>query len=173
MDVQILSKDSLKIKIKKTTLIVNPRSALAKTEADAILATEKDIDITRVNDYRVLIDGAGEYEVSGLKILAQSYENGFVFDFISENADIVLSNASTLAKIPADKIKECSVAIINTDTEIPANVITSMEPHVIVFYGDNAKEAAKSMGKEGLTPASKVSFPEDKLPEETEVYLLS
>jgi hypothetical protein len=111
--------------------------------------------------------------VSGLKIIATKVEDTLMFELISETADIIVASASSLSKLPTDKIKNYSAALINADAELPENVITAMEPRVIVIYGQNSKEAAKGMGKEDLTASSKVSFSEDKLPEETAIYLLS
>jgi hypothetical protein len=173
MDIAVISQDSIKLKIKKTSLIANPRSSITKTEADAIIVTDKNIDASRVNDYRVLIEGAGEYEVSGLKIIVSRIEDSLMFNFIHENTEAIMASSSVLAKLPTDKIKEYPIAIINVDTPLPENVITSMEPRVIILYGAHAKEAARTLGKENISPSSKVSFSEDKLPEETEIYLLS
>ena len=72
MDIQILGSDSLKIKVKKTTLAVDPKTSIQKFDADAILLTGKEADISRINSYRVIINGAGEYEVSGLKIVGMA-----------------------------------------------------------------------------------------------------
>lgn len=173
MDIAIVSKDSLKIKIKKTSLLLNPRTDMSKTDADAILAADNSIDQSRVNDYRVLINGAGEYEVSGLKIVVTRFDGSLLFNFIQEGVDVILAKASTLSKIPSDKVKDYQIAIIEADADLLQSVITAMESRIIVLYGEHAVAAAKNLSKEGLVSASKVSFSEDKLPEETEIYLLS
>lgn len=172
MDIAILSNDSLKIKIKKTTLVADPRSDIAKVDADAIVATDKNIEPKRVNEYRVLINSVGDYEVSGLKIVGQKIDEGITYTFIYESVETLFAKASVLAKMPTDKIKDYSVVIVNVDTDLP-NVITSFEPRVIVLYGEKAVDGAKSLGKEDAAKSSKVSFSEDKLPEETEIYVLS
>lgn len=173
MDIALLSKDSLKLKIKKTTLIIDPKSSISKIEADAVIAISKDIDESRVNDARVLLNGAGEYEVNGLKISAVGTNENLLFSFSLDNFEIVLVKASVLSKISQDKIKDYEVAIVNADSEINQSVITSMEARVIVLYGEKAMEAAKDLGKENPISVSKLSVSEDKLPEETEIYLLS
>ncbi|OGH11364.1 MAG: hypothetical protein A3B38_00865 [Candidatus Levybacteria bacterium RIFCSPLOWO2_01_FULL_36_13] len=172
MDVSQLSENSLKLKIKKTNLIVNPTGKTPKTEGDAVIATIPDADIDRVKDYRVFINSTGEYEVGGLKISCVKEDGGFMFIFNSDGKEIAMVDASTLSKIPADKVRECAIALINADIEIPENVITAMEPRAIVLYGEKAKSAAQSLGK-SVSSSTKVSIAEDKLPEETAVYLLS
>ncbi len=172
MDIAILSKDSLKIKIKKTTLVTDPRSENPKQDADAIIATDKNIEPKRVSEYRVLINNVGDYEVSGLKIVGQKIEDSIIYTFINESVETLFAKASVLAKMPTDKIKDYSVVVVNVDADLP-NVITSFEPRVIVLYGEKAVDGAKSLGKEDAAKSSKVSFSEDKLPEETEIYVLS
>lgn len=173
MDISLLSESSLKLKIKKTNLVVNPSVKTPKIEADAIISTSSETDPSRVKDYRVLINSAGEYEVGGLKISGIQERGNLMFIFNSDGKEIAMANASTLSNIPQDKIRECAIALINADTEVPQNVITAMEPRAIILYGDKAKSAAQSLGKENSPSSSKVSIAEDKLPEETVVFLLS
>lgn len=172
MDVSQLSENSLKLKIKKTNLVVNPTSKMPKTDADAIISTILDTDESRVKDHRVVINSSGEYEVGGLKISGIKEEGGLMFIFNSDGKEIAMVNASTLSKIPSDKVRECAIALINADMEVPENVITAMEPRAIILYGEKAALAAQSLGK-NVSASSKVTIAEDKLPEETAVYLLS
>ncbi|HUD05047.1 MAG TPA: hypothetical protein VMR59_03600, partial [Patescibacteria group bacterium] len=64
------------------------------------------------------------------------------------------------------------VVIINADTDASESMITAMEPSIVVLYGLKAKETAKALGKEAVSVQSKISFAEDKLPEETQVLVL-
>ena len=173
MDIALLSKDTLKIKIKKISVIVDPSKETPKTDADAIIVLSENPDKSRVNEYRVAINGAGEYEVGGLKISAFRATTDLIFSFSLENCEAILVKASSLSKISTDKIKDYSIVVVNADSEINQSVITSMEPRIIIIYGQKAVEAAKALGKENLVKSSKISINEDKLPEETEIYLLS
>ena len=172
MDVQILGQDSLKIKSKKTTLAIDPVTSIQKFDADAILLTGIEGDINRVTNYRVIIDGVGEYEVSGLKIVGIKAEDGLVFSLISENVRTLVGKVSSLKQISAEKIGDYQVVIINADTDASESMITAMEPSIVVLYGLKAKETAKALGKEAVSVQSKISFAEDKLPEETQVLVL-
>lgn len=173
MDIQILSGESLKLKTKKTTLIIDPNLSIPKSDADAIVAFDKNLEISKVANHRLLINGVGEYEVGGLKISSAKIGSGLMFSFGLENLETALIKASFLSEASLDKIKNYDVVLVNADSEINQSVLTAMEPRIIVLYGLKAKEAAKELGKANLTPSSKVSFSEDKLPEETEIYLLS
>jgi hypothetical protein len=172
MDVQILGEGSLKIKSKKTTLVIDPVTSIQKFDADAILLTGKEGDANRITNYRVVINGVGEYEVSGLKIVGLKSEDDLVFSLISENVKTLVAKASSLKKISAEKIGDYQIIVINADTDISESVITAMEPSIVVLYGLKAKETAKALGKESVSVSSKISFAEDKLPEETEVMVL-
>jgi hypothetical protein len=172
VDIQTIGENSLRIKSKKTTLVIDPKTAMQKVDADAILLTGEDSDVNRVTDYRVVITGPGEYEVSGLKIVGIDSEEGLVFSLISENVRTLVSKVSSLKKISTEKIGDYQIVIINADTDTSESMITAMEPSVVVLYGLKAKETAKALGKEDTATSSKVSFAEDKLPEETQVMVL-
>lgn len=173
MDVALLGPNSLKIKIKKTTLVIDPKKEIAKTDADAIIATQKDFDASRVNEVRVVIDESGEYEVAGLKISSFRSKEELIFSFSSDSAEVLLAKASALSNTPSDKLQDYGVVIINADSHIPENVITSIEPRIVVLYGEKAFDGAKTLGSQNPAKSSKVSFSEGSLSEEMEIYLLS
>ncbi|HUD09559.1 MAG TPA: hypothetical protein VMR77_02040, partial [Patescibacteria group bacterium] len=135
MDVQILGQDSLKIKSKKTTLAIDPVTSIQKFDADAILLTGIEGDANRVTNYRVIIDGVGEYEVSGLKIVGLQADGDLVFSLISENVRTLVGKVSSLKQISAEKIGDYQVVIINADTDASESMITAMEPSIVVLYG--------------------------------------
>ena len=172
MDIQTVGEDSLRIKSKKTTLVIDPKTAMQKVDADAILLTNKAGNVSRVTDYRVIIDGVGEYEVSGLKIIAVKGEDDLIFSLVSDNVRILVAKVSALKTISTEKIGDYQVVVINADTDASESMITAMEPNIVVLYGLKAKETAKALGKEGVAAQSKISFAEDKLPEETQVLVL-
>jgi hypothetical protein len=172
MDIQILGEDSLKIKSKKATLAIDPKASIQKFDADAILLTGKVGDASRVTEYRVVINGVGEYEVAGLKIVGIKSEEELVFTLVSDNVRMLVAKASSLKKISTEKIGDCQIVAINADDDVSESTITAMEPNIVVLYGLKAKETAKALGKEDVSVSSKASFAEDKLPEETQIMVL-
>jgi hypothetical protein len=173
MDIQIFGTNSLKIKSKKTTLAVDPKSSIQKFEADAIILLDKNSDITRVNDFRVVIDAEGEYEVNGLKISGVASQADTIFTVTSENVPILIAKASSLEKISAEKVGEYKILIINADSDLNQGRVTAMEPSIVILYGERAKEVAKTLGKESASVSSKILVSEDKLPEEMDVMILA
>lgn len=172
MDIQIIDNETLKVKVKKTNLAINPKTKISKFEADAVLAIDKDSDPSRINESRVTITGAGEYEVSGLKISGIKSEGGTLFGLASENIGILIAKASSLEKTSSDKLGDYQIVVINADFDLNQSLITALEPRLVILYGEKKKEAAKVLGKENATTSSKISISEDKLPEELEVMLL-
>lgn len=172
MDVQVLGQDTLKIKIKKAGVAVNPKSSIQKFDADVILINRDNCDVKRVNNYRVVIDGAGDFEVSGLRVRGIRVGEGLIYELSSENAVILVANATALENVSSERLDECRIAIINANGNLNASLITALEPRVVILYGEKAKESAKEFGRENVSALSKISFSEDKLPEEMEVMLL-
>lgn len=172
MDIQLLGKDSLRIKSKKTAVAIDPKSSVVKFDADAVLVIDKTSDASRVNESRITIDGAGEYEISGLKVSGIKSDKEIMYGLNSDNVDTIVAYASSLETVPVDKIGEYKVAIINVDSDLKQSVVTAMEPRVVVLYGEKAREGAKALGKDSAPTASKISIAEEKLPEEMDVMLL-
>ena len=172
MDIQIFEKGSLKIKNKKATLAINPKTSIQKFDADAIIVIDKNCDVNRVNNYRVIIDAPGEYEVSGLKISGVKTETDNFFVLTAGNVSTLVAKASSLEKIPSQSLGEYEILIIEADTDLNQGLITAMEPKVVILYGEKAKEGAKALGKEAAVTSSKIALSEDKLPEEMDVQIL-
>lgn len=172
MDFAILGEETLRIKGKKVSIAVDPKEKVVKFDAEAILLTDKIFDASRVSDYRVIVDGPGEYEVSGLKISGIRSDSGVVYELTSEGANILVARASALDKISVDKLDDYKIVVINADSELNQTVITAMEPRVIILYGLMKKEGAKKLGSENTSISSKISLSEEKLPEELEIMLL-
>lgn len=172
MDIQIFDNDTLRLKIKKTTLAVDPKTKVTKFDADAVLVMDKDTDPSRVNESRVTITGAGEYEISGLKISGINSEKDVLYGLSSENSNILVAKASSLDKISSEKLGDYQVVVVNVDSDLNQSLITAMEPRIVVLYGEKSKEGAKLLGKESAQKSSKISISEDKLPEELEVMIL-
>ena len=172
MDFQLVGENTLKIKIKKTTLALDPKSSVTKFDADAILILDKDFDASRINGSRIIINGVGEYEVSGLKISALKAEDDLLYELSLDTTSILVAKASSLEKISSDKLGDYMVALINVDSDLNQSKVTTIEPRLVILYGEKAKEGAKVLGKDDAPKSSKISISEDKLPEELEIMLL-
>jgi hypothetical protein len=176
MDINLLDKDSIKIKIKKVNFVFDPRSKMAKTSADAVVTGDaNDFDPTRVADSRVIIKGPGEYEVGGVKVVGTKQADNFSFSLITENTSVIIGKVSSLEKM-LDKISEHKIAVLNVDAKLNPSIITTIEPSYLILYGELASEELSSLNKEVLekkTEASqKISINEEKISEEMELFVL-
>lgn len=171
MDIQIFD-STLKIKSKKTTLAFDPSEKVSRFDADAVVVTGEPSGISRVNNHRVVINGPGEYEVSGLKITGLKTTGDTMYELTSDSANVLVSKTSTLNSFSADKLGDYSIVILNVDEDLNQSVVTAMEPRVVVLFGEKNKDGAKVLGSENSSQVSKISLSEEKLPEELEVVLL-
>lgn len=173
MEVALLGKTSLKIKSKHTSFVVDPSDKLSKISVDGVIILSADaVDLSKVMDYRVVVKSPGEYEVGGVKISGIDVDGVTVYGLTVDNIDILLAKASSVTKV-SEKLKEYDIAIFNVDSEINQTVVTALEPRVVILYGEKANEAAKILGKEGVEKLQKFAAAKDKLPEETQVIVLS
>lgn len=172
MEIVNVSKDCLKIKGKTGSLLIDPSSDMAKTVADAILLlSQKKATVSKVEGYRLVVEGPGEFEVSGVKISAFELANHVSYDIRVDGVEILVTQAEVL-QTAADKAKDFHIVVIRTDLPLNQSVITALSPQVVVLYGDKAKEEAKTLGKEITQSVSKYQTTVEKLPAEMEVVVL-
>lgn len=173
MDVMLIGKNSLRIKGKNASFVVNPDSSVGKTEADAIvlLTAHSDQIFPKIQGSRITIKGPGEYEISEIKISTTKVDWNLVARADVDAVKLLVGSGESIEKIH-DKIEECDIAIVNSDTDFNQAVLTSLEPKVLLVYGDNKEGVAKSLGKSEATRVSKFSTSLEKLPSEMEMVLL-
>jgi len=173
VDISILSKASIKIRSRHAGIIVDPSMELPKISSDAVILLKTDgFDLSRVVDYRIVINGPGEYEISGVKVLGVKGDKGFVYGISADGFSVILGRSSDISKIKEDTYLS-QIVILNVDDEINASAVTKLEPKIVILYGENKEAALKILGKANLSPVKKYSTLKDKLPEEMEVILLN
>lgn len=168
MEIALLSPQTIKLKGKKTQILVDPLSKSAECNA-ALFLTTRPFSLEDV----LSVDGPGEYEVGGTKIWGMWFGSEMVYGVKIDNVDIVIGKMSTLEKAHA-KLSESTVVILCTDSDkdTDASFVTAFSPKYVVVYGDKAKETVTRFEKEGITHSAKLSVIAEKLPEEMEVILL-
>ena len=169
MDFQLLNNNSIRIKSKKASFVVDPVKEIGKTSADGVLSLSKGvIDVSRVADSRIVISASGEYEVGGVKISGFAVEQGISYSINADNIFVVLGKVSNL-KEAQDKTFSCQIALLNAD-EDPSAVVAKLEPKIVILYGEKKSEGAKALGKD-VSPVNKFSA-KDSFPAEMEVIIL-
>lgn len=170
MDIVFLGGKTLKIKGKNAAFVVNPTSSIGKTEADAILISGNFIDFSdlKVQSSRITIKGAGEYELGGIKISAISKDGDLINIVDVDNVKILLGDGLAIEK-NHEKTEGFDIAVINADNEFDYSIISSLEPKVLIVYGEKKNLVLKSLGKEDTVKSSKFSTTFEKLPSEMQV----
>lgn len=173
VDVSVLSKDSIKIKGKNSSFVIDPGAQIQKAAGDAVIFL-KDIEdsqaVERVTDYRVIVKGAGEYEVSGTRILGTKSDGNFLYSLNIDNISVFVARTSGLSKI--QEAGEYNILILNVDSDFKDTMVTGFSPSVVILYGEKSQEALKMLG-ERASKSQKFSISADKLPLEMQVVILS
>lgn len=174
MDISILGNQSIRIKGKKVTFIVDPMKDIPKTPADAIVLLngingKNNIDMSRVTDSRIVIDGPGGYEVGGAKMSGILTPNGTLYRLSVDDIDMIIGNVT---ESKAEGFNSCQVLIVNANEGFSESFVTALEPKITVLYGDKKNESAKTLGLESITSTPKVTVVKDKLPEKMEIFIL-
>lgn len=173
MDISIVGKNSIKLKGKNTAFIVDPSREMPKTEAHAIILLNgtDNIDMGRVTDSKLIISGAGEYEVNGAKISGTTTPKGTLYRLSIDDVSIIIGR---MTELKTEGFNTCEIAIANTDRDFNESFVATLEPKIAVLYGDKKIEAAKTLGLEmqNMTLAPKITTTKDKLPEKMKVVVL-
>lgn len=171
VDIAIVGKTSIKLKGKKASFIVDPSKDAPKTSSDGIILSNgyDNIDISRVTDSRIIIEGPGGYEVGGAKISGVSTPKGILYKLSIDDVIVIIGKAT---ESKTEGFTACQVAVINTDSDFNESFVTALEPKMTVLYGKNKEAAAKMLGAENITLVPKKTITKDKLPEKMEVVVL-
>ena len=171
VDIAICGKTSIKIKGKKASFIVDPTKETPKTSADAIILSNgyDNIDISAVTDSRIVITGAGGYEVNGAKVSGTATPKGTLYRI---SIDELLIIVVRITETKAEGFNACQVAIVNTGSDFNESFVTSLEPKLTILYGSSKIDSAKKLGAQSLGVVSKITITKDKLPEKMEVVIL-
>lgn len=128
MEITYFGHSCFKIKTKDLTLVIDPRSKLL---ADVVLFTHSPAD-RDFKEARLVIDGPGEYELSGVNIFGISTGGGNVMYYIEADGTSVLHCGDleqTLDETTLDKFGEVTVLMIPVGG---IKVISSIEPSFVI-----------------------------------------
>lgn len=168
MEIAFLAKNSLRLKGKKSSFIVDPEE---KMSANGFILLNESGDRLFDQKESVIIQGPGEYEIGGVKLSGYRTEGNLVFNFSIDGVEILLGKLTSLEKMQ-HKLKEQHVVIAYVDEVINSSFINSLATNLVVFYGNKSKEVIDLYGKANVTSMQKYSITLDKLPQEVETIIL-
>lgn len=172
MDLTLLDKATIRVKGKKASLIIDPGEKSPKQPADCVVLLNKDGALDRVENFRLVVNNDGEYEVGGIKITGNSVDDsGILYGLNVDGSQVILAKTSTIEKM-SDIGNEAEIAVLNVDSLLNEGIVASLEAKAVVLYGEKAAEGLKALGKQDLSPVRKVTLGKEKLPQEVETQIV-
>lgn len=170
MDITFIDPSGLKLKSRESTLVLNPTG---KQEATGVCVFDSTFagDVKKVEGAELVVKGPGEYELRGIKITAIPAGKLLCFEVRTENILMLMSAAASLSKA-SEKTKEFDIVIIEASGPIDATSIAAMSPKIVILFGEQAKAAAKTLGKDDVAVVNKVQVKKEKLPAEMEIIVV-
>ena len=173
MEVAIIGEKTLRIKSKNSTVIIDPAKNINKIQADATIYTSLNGSLTgaKIEGSRIDIKGPGEYEIGGIKVEGIKVDGDLAVVLEVEGVKLLIGSGKEVKEIH-DKIGAFHVAVINADSDFEYSSLTSLEPNILIVYGNKREDVKKFLGKTDIGKASKFSITIDKLPQEMQMVLL-
>jgi hypothetical protein len=168
MEIALVGKDSLRIKGKHSTIVVDPQE---KSSYNAALLLRMTSGAVNPVEDSVIISGPGEYEVGGVKITGLRSGEENTYSLLVDGIDILVGRIRTIEKL-VQKLKEHHIVIAYEDEVRDASFMTGVATRVVMFYGEKGREIAQAFGKENVKEMSKYTSTLDKLPTEIETVIL-
>jgi len=204
MDIAYFGLSSVRLRGKKTTLVIDPfvkekaGISFETTPADGVLLTSRQktfLGVGGVKDFRVVIDGAGEYEIGGVSIIGVAAGEGTTY--IIKMDGITFLHLGLLGKQlteqQIDKYPSIDILFVpvggteagTVSAKEATDLVAKLEPKLIIPIGFKRKDDTKlslpmapvadflkEMGKETIAGQSKLTITKEKLPAEPEVIVL-
>lgn len=173
MDIVLLDQKAIRIKGKNSAIVIDPNTSTQKVEVSAIIMLEDSADFSdkKIEGSRITVKGPGEYEIGGAKISGIKVGEKLVVRIDIDGVKVLVGSGASIEKI-SDKIDASDVVVINSDSEFNNSFIMSLEPKVVLLYGQRKEETAKTLGSETAEKVSKFSTTLEKLPSELQILIL-
>lgn len=168
MEISIVPQSALRIKGKQMTIGVDQIDKNNSRGTIILHGNPKDF---KAQDDHVIINGAGEYEVGGIKINGTRSGQRVLYSMNVDGVEVLVGKISTLDAMQ-HKLKEHHIVIALCDELVTASFLTSLASNVVIFYGEKAAETSQAFGKDSVKPMPKYSTTKDKLPQEVETVIL-
>lgn len=165
MEIVSLAANSLRLKGKNVSFVVNPQDKNTSYAAAIIFYADK--AKLKISPEAVVITGAGDYEIGGIKLTATRSDTDILYSFIIDDVSVLLTEIHALSKNHA-KLKDYDIVIVymlrDGDVSSAVNVANS----AVLYFGEKAADVVK----EGVQEMNKYAVSKDKLPSEVVQVLL-
>lgn len=169
MEIALLNPTTLRFKSKLASLVVDPTEGKAKIQADATILMQSKA-LVEVEGSRVTISGPGEYEVGGVKITGARSAESVIYYFTMDLVTVLVATASSIKA--KESLRDVDIAVLLAESVVDPSALATVASGAAVFYGPEAVENIKVLGKE-VAGISKYVITKDKMPAEMEAILLA
>lgn len=167
MEILLLA-DGIKLKGKQATISINSTKDLSSYQA--FLSLHKLDSLPASN--MVILDGAGEYEVAGVKISSLGVDQEIVYTLTIDSIVLTVGSLSALEKLHS-KLPESAILIVNAEADGNPSFVSSVATSAVLFTGVFAKSVGEKVAKTDLQTMNKYAVTADKLPTELQTILLT
>ena len=164
----ILLPDGIRLKGKSANLSVNSTKDISSYQAFLSLTKLDSLPASNM----LMIDGAGEYEVAGVKISTLAAEQELVYTLAIDSIIISVGTLSALEKLHS-KLPESQVVIVDATVDGNPAFVASIATAAVVFTGMFGKSAGEKVAKTSLQSMNKFVITADKLPTELQTIHLT
>ena len=170
MEIQLLPNNALKIRGKKGAIGVNPSGKNDQLNALILIGNEANAAVGDHGD-TVIINGPGEYEISGMKITGVRNKLQSVYSITVDGVECLVGTIQAIADAQ-QKLKEHNIVIVATLSDVDASFVTNLSANALIFYGTMADQVVHKLAKENVKSLGKYQVTAEKLPIELETVLL-
>lgn len=129
MELIFASKDSIKIRTKLSTFIIDPSE---KSDGDVLVFTSPS-SVSYDRD-KLIIEGPGEYEISGVYIKGEVVEGGILYEFSDDAKKIIVAPSEAVKTLDAEG---CSATVIHATARLEQKDVETLSSDLVVVYGDS------------------------------------
>src|SRR5258708_6873342 len=137
MEIALLPKSAVRIKGKNAIFVVNPQGSVS---ANAALLLDPNTEFA--TDETVVLQGAVEYEIGGVKITGLRNDKSVLYSMHLDGMEVVVGSIGLLSA-QQHKLKEHNIVVVNCDELADASFLTSLAINGVLFFGDNAQVVAE------------------------------
>ncbi len=162
MEVISLTGDGIRIKTKKTTLLVDPS---ANPDNEVVLFTSSTAHSGLLEKDVLAIHGAGEYEVQGVSIKGENVGDSVIYTLIADNEKILLFPSSAVKQIK--DIEDFDAILIHAVEPLEEPTLSFFSAVTPIIFGES------SLFPEGyaVKKLPKVNISKREEVEESAIYL--
>lgn len=164
-----INKNSVKLKSKTASFLVNPTQPAS--DVNGLLYFSSDPTRSSFIDGVIVLDCPGEYEIGGVKIKGDRYDDQMMFSLKIDGLSLLVGGLSLLEKVHG-KLQENDLALIWVDKSLDPSFVSALATSGVLYFGEESQEFGKTFLKDGFQSVSKFATTKEKLPQEMATLLL-